>query len=122
MKAAQSARGASTGMRRKVAYLEKENARLARDLAEGLARETATGEILRVIAGSATDLQPVLDVIAVRATALCDGVSGAILLYDGEQLSIGALHAWSAEAGEALQRAFPRRPTRDFVSGQAILN
>ena len=35
-----------------------------REISEALERETATGEILRAIAGSPTDIQPVLQVVA----------------------------------------------------------
>ncbi len=46
-----------------------------RDLTEALERETATGEILRVISGSPTNIQPALDAVAGSATRLC-AVSG----------------------------------------------
>ena len=50
------------------AKVVEENKDLKRNLDESLEREAATSEILRMIARSPTDLQPVLDAIAERVT------------------------------------------------------
>src|SRR5262249_18929312 len=57
-----------------------------RDLTEALEQQTATSEILGVIASSPTDIQPVLDAVAESAARLCDGVDGAIYRIDGESV------------------------------------
>jgi signal transduction histidine kinase len=57
-----------------------------RDLTEALEQQTATSEILRVIASSPTDIQPVLDVVAENAARLCDSSDSQIYRVDGDML------------------------------------
>jgi len=45
-------------------------------------------------------------------------VFGVTVLYDNQHLSVDALHASNSELAEAIRRAFPRRPTRDFLAGR----
>ena len=68
------------------AKLVRENKELRRERDESLEREAATSDILRMIARSPTDLQPVLDAIAERAARLCDAEDAAIFRVDGNFL------------------------------------
>src|SRR5262249_5657501 len=61
-----------------------ENVRLFQELKESLEQQTATSEILGVIASSPTDIQPVLDVVAENAAKLCDATDAVIGRVDGD--------------------------------------
>ena len=63
-----------------------------RDLTEALEQQTATSEILSVIASSPTDIQPVLDVVAENAARLCDASDAAIWRADGDKFWLVASH------------------------------
>ncbi len=90
-------------------------------LAEALEQQTATGEILRVISRSQSDVQPVFDAIVRSAARLCAGLFSTLFQFDGELLHIIAVHNTTPEALEALHRVYPARPTRALVAGRAIL-
>ena len=59
------------------------------DLTEALEQQTATGEILRVIASS-PDRQPVLDAIATSTGHLCNAKDAVIRLVQGHVLRLAA--------------------------------
>ena len=63
-----------------------ENVRLFNELKESLEQQTATSEILGVIASSPTNIQPVLDVVAENAARLCDATDAVIHRVDGDKL------------------------------------
>jgi PAS domain S-box-containing protein len=90
------------------------------ELTETLARETATGEVLRAISGAQTDAQPVFDIIAASALRLCGAGYGQVALYDGELLHMAAFHNVNPEGVEALRRRFPARADRGSAMGRVI--
>ena len=69
--------------RRADAKLVRENKELRRERDESREEQSATSDILRMIARSPTELQPVLDAIAERAARLCDAEDAAIFRVDG---------------------------------------
>jgi GAF domain-containing protein len=79
-------------------------------LRETLEQQTATGEILKVISGTHTDVQPVFDTIIRNAVRLCDGDFGTVFTFDGERIHIGAQLNNTPEMLELFQRAYPARP------------
>jgi len=74
------------------AVIAIENVRLFNELKESLEQQTATSEILGVIASSPTDIQPVLDVVAENAARLCEATDAQIQLVEGDILRRVASH------------------------------
>ena len=65
------------------AVIAIENVRLFNELKESLEQQTATSQILGVIASSPMDIQPVLDVVAENASRLCGAADANIAQVDG---------------------------------------
>jgi two-component system, NtrC family, sensor kinase len=103
------------------ADLPREVERLARDLREALEQQSATGEILRVISSSPTDVQPVFQTIAESAVRLSGALFGSVYRFDGELIHMVAQHNYPPAALEFSQRTFPTPPNRQVFTGRAIL-
>jgi signal transduction histidine kinase len=97
------------------AVIAIENVRLFNELKESLEQQTATSEILGVIASSPTDIQPVLDVVAENAARLCEATDAQIRLVEGEGTRLVASFGTLARAPD-FRPVSPRVP-----SGRAIL-
>ncbi|HZI40599.1 MAG TPA: GAF domain-containing protein, partial [Gemmatimonadaceae bacterium] len=103
------------------AVIAIENVRLFNETNEALERQTATSEILRVIAGSPTDVQPVFATIMKNALRLCSAQTAAVLTFDGHLIHAGAFLNIPDDAEERMRRRFPRVPDRTSAAGRAIL-
>ena len=90
-----------------------------RDLTEALEQQTATGEILRVISGSPTDIQPVFETIARNAVRLCDAVYCAVFRVEEEWIDLVAHHNIPPEGLEELRRRYPAPVNVDTGSARA---
>ena len=99
------------------AVIAIENVRLFQELKESLERQTATSEILGVIASSPTDIQPVLDVVAQNAAKLCDAVDGVILRPENGSLRVVARYGQVPLPADLV---YPF--SRGFPAGRAVLD
>ncbi|HMI00721.1 MAG TPA: GAF domain-containing protein [Bradyrhizobium sp.] len=99
------------------AVIAIENVRLFNETKEALERQTATAEILRVIASSPSDVQPVFDAIAASANRLLGGFSSTVFRFIDDMAHLKAFTPTTPEADEILQSTFPR-PVADFAPFQ----
>jgi two-component system, NtrC family, sensor kinase len=104
------------------AVIAIENARLFNETQEALERQTATAEILKVIASSPNDVQPVFDVIVERAVRLCGARMGRVYRYDGNLIRMVGGHGLSVPALDAVQQPFPRPASDDTLVGKVVLS
>jgi GAF domain-containing protein len=70
--------------------LQEQLNRRTKELNDALEQQTATSDILRVIAASPTNIQPVLDAIAESANRLCGATDATVFLRDGDFIIVGA--------------------------------
>ncbi|MGB8749986.1 MAG: GAF domain-containing protein, partial [Pseudolabrys sp.] len=70
----------------------RELAEAREHLAEALARETATSEVLQVISSSPGGLEPVFESMLANATRICEASYGTLWLCEGSGFRAVALH------------------------------
>jgi two-component system, NtrC family, sensor kinase len=92
---------------------------LGKELKEAREQQAATGEILKVIASSPDDVQPVFQAIADRSNRLVDALSTTVFsLVDG-MLYLRAFTPTTPEADARLQATFPAQLST-FSWGESI--
>ncbi len=111
------------------AVIAMENARLlgelrerTRDLEESLEYQTATSDLLKVIAGAPADVEPVFQGIADSAVRLCNALNSSVYRFDGELIHFLAESNFSPEAAEMTRRMFPARPSRGSATQRALFD
>ena len=111
---------ASNAVRRvssSVTDLQKQLGRQAGELEEAREERAATSEVLRVIAGSPTDLKPVFETILANATRLCEARFGVLYRAEGETLRAVAMHRAPKAFVEERRRNPVIRPSPKTSSG-----
>ena len=89
-------------------------------LSEALEQQTATAQILGAIAGSPTDVQPVLDTVAASAARLCGADDALIMRVDGDMM-LRVAHVGSISAASEVRRLTPHTPSgRAIIERQAV--
>ncbi len=92
-----------------------------KQVAGALEQQTATSEILRTIAHTQKDVQPVFDAIVRNAAQLCHAAIAGIFLTDGRMVYHPANYGSSPEASAAIRARFPRPLDMQSSAGMAIL-
>lgn len=88
----------------------------SKQLTEALQQQVATGDILRAIASSPTNIAPVLKAVAQSACQLCEAYDAAVLLRDGNDLVFDAHHG-------PIPINLERWPlNRHWTAGRAVLD
>jgi GAF domain-containing protein/CheY-like chemotaxis protein len=110
------------------AVIAIENVRLFRELEArngelriALEQQTATAEILRVISGSPTEIQPTFEAIATAATGLCEADTASLFRFDGDLIHFVAHHGRTSTEIESARGSFPQAPARHSPTARAIL-
>jgi signal transduction histidine kinase len=102
------------------AVIAIENARLFQELQERLEEQTATAEVLRVIASAPTDQERVLGTILASAARLSGAPEGFLRVIEGDRLVLRASHgpamgAWMSQTAIRSQPILPAGTDRNMT-------
>src|SRR4051794_16842908 len=108
------------------AVIAIENLRLFNETKQALERQTATSDILRVIAGSPSDVQPVFEAILSRSLHLCEAAFGFLTTYDGERFAfaaqLGVPPALAEHFGAGMDQPRPGDSHWRLVNGEDLIH
>ena len=103
------------------AVIAIENTGLLNELRESLQQQTATADVLKVIASSTGELAPVFETLLANATKLCEASYGDMWLCEGDDLRFAALHGSLPEIFLEQSRTGKLfRPAPDLPGARAI--
>src|SRR5262245_43211547 len=99
------------------AVIAIENTRLLSELRESLQQQTATADVLKVIASSTGELAPVFNTILENAAHICEAKFGALLLFEDGKFRMVAMHNVPAAFAEVRKRepVFAPGPSNNLV-------
>ena len=103
------------------AVIAIENVRLFNETREALERQTTTAEILKVIASSPSDVQPVFAEIAAPTATLLGGFSTAVFRFVNDVAQLAAFTPTTPAADRVLQSSFPM-PVANFEQFELAKN
>jgi GAF domain-containing protein len=96
------------------AVIAIENTRLLNELRESLQQQTATADVLKVISSSPGKLEPVFQAMLENATRICGARFGVLLLFDGRDMRVVAMHN-APDAFHALRQRDPVIPLKQSI-------
>jgi len=89
------------------------------DLTESLEQQTATSEVLRIISSSPGELESVFQAMLENAVRICNARFGNLLLFDGKDMRVVAMHNAPREHAE-MRRRNPVIPLDRSIAGPLV--